>query len=140
MEEIKIRKLKVSDRKRLSKLVTKLADVMGDESLLNVISSAAPEAKAESGAAEGGEDNAVKIGIKVIRLLLETLEDETHAWFSDLIGVKPEQFLDLPLDTELKILDQLVNASEASNFFTLASQLYKKTEKLRGKFNGAKTV
>ena len=137
-KEIKIRVLKVADRKRLSAMIEKLVDVAGDDSLLNKISSAISSLKGKD-EVEGkeSEESAIKVGIEILTTLLKTLESETHEWFSELISVSKEEFLELPIDTELIIIDQIVKSKESSNFFTIASQLYSKIELLQNKFGGA---
>lgn len=126
----KIRPLKVSDRKRLSGMIQKLTEVMGDESLLNAISSLNTTAVGGAGSeGEGSEgDGAVaNVGLKIIKMLLQTLEDETQEWFADLLGVTPAEFLGLPFNTEMDVIEQIVQAEESSAFFTIASRLFKKT-------------
>ena len=141
--KIKIRKLTVADRKTLSNLIKNLADTVGDASLFNLISSAvtaSPEAKENRSekAEETKEDSAIQIGIKVLQALLDTLENDTHTWFSELIGVSKEDFLKLPIDTEAVIIEQIVESEEASSFFTIASRLYKKIDSLQNKFTATR--
>jgi hypothetical protein len=143
-KEIKIRRLTVADRKRLSTLIDKLAETVGDNSLLNMISSTVTnnsqsspengEKNGENTSEEEKEENFIQIGVKILQALVQKLEEETHEWFSELIGVSQEEFLSLPFDTELKIIDQMVNAQESSSFFTIASGLYKKMQSLQDKF------
>ena len=137
-KEIKIRKLKVADRKRLSAMIEKLVEIAGDDSLLNKISSAISSSSKGKGEGEekDSEDSAIKLGIELLTTLLKTLEEETHEWFSELINVGKDEFLELPIDTELVIINQMVHAEESSSFFTIASQLYKKIELLQNKFGG----
>lgn len=138
-KEIKIRTLQVADRKRMSSMIEELADIAGHKSLLNKISSAiSTTAEGKSGTdGKNGEESAIKLGIDLLTTLLKTMEEETHEWFSELIGVGKEEFLELPIDTELIIIDQMISSEEASSFFTIASQLYKKILLLRNKFGGA---
>ena len=144
-KEIKIRKLKVSDRKRLSALIKTLAETAKDESLLNVISSAlsAPPAssnyaEAKDGKEEKKEESIILVGIRMLQSLLSILEDETQQWFMDLIDVSEEEFLSLPIDTEMLIIEQLVESEEAKSFFIIASRLYNKINVLQTKFTAKK--
>jgi hypothetical protein len=140
VKEIQIRPLKVADRKRLSGIIKKFVETTGDTSFLDVISSAVSAAPGKPTDEKAASiDAAIQIGVKVIQSLLTTLEEETHTWFADLIGVTYDEFLELPVDAELVIVEQLVQAQEASSFFTIASRLYNKIELLRGMFSGAKS-
>lgn len=144
--KIEIRRLTIADRKLLSNLIKKLADTVGDTSLTNLISSAVTvsseavdnQDKKEGSTEEKKEDNAIQIGIKILKELIDTLETETHAWFADLIGVSEDAFLKLPLDTEAKIVDQIIESEEASSFFTIASRLYSKIDLLQSKFTATR--
>lgn len=140
---IQIRKLKVADRKRLSAMIEKLTERVGDDALLNTISSAVTQRNAaksneETQNGDNLENSVIQIGIKIIKMCLQVLEDETHEWFADLLNVTKEEFIDLPLDTEVIVIEQMVQAEEASSFFTIASRLYKKIETLQSRFAGAK--
>lgn len=139
--KITIRTLTVADRKRFSKLIEQLTERVGDDSVLNMISSAqsSPANGTDKGKAKNkSEDSLIKVGIKILQSLLGVLEDETHSWFAELIGVSKEEFLNLPIDTEVVIIKQMVESRESTNFFTIASGLYKKIEGLRNRFTGAK--
>ena len=141
LEELKIRKLTVKDRKTLSNLIKKVAETAeGNKQLLNLISSNVTPVNENQGSEENGEnqDSFISVGIGVIKLLLEVFEEETHKWFSDLLGVTEDKFLELPLDTEAKVIQQIIEAQEASSFFTIASQLYKKIGQFRSKFTTVK--
>lgn len=139
--EVKIRRLKVSDRKRLSAMIKKLTKLADDDSLLKSISSAptsSPEDTEGKPPEESREQKMVKIGVRVLRSLLDTLEDETHAWFSDLLGVTKEAFLELPMDTEMRVIEQIVEAEESNTFFTIALRLNKKISSFKSKFEPTK--
>lgn len=131
--EIKIRSLTVNDRKRLSSLIQKLADKVGDRSMLNMISSQIKDSGAVGDSNTEKEDGYTQVGIKILLKIVEILETETHAWFADLIGVTEEEFLKLPMDTEMIIIEQIVNAQEASSFFTKALQLFKRIKQFQNR-------
>lgn len=143
-DEIKIRLLTVADRKRLSSLIKRLTSTTGDDSFVTMISSAIT-ARAEAKDSKdkeiisGKTTTAIQVGLKIIQLLLEFLEEETHTWFADLVNVEKEEFLKLPIDTEMIILEQMVTSEESSNFFTIASRLYSKIGAFQERFSGAKT-
>ena len=125
--EIKIRPLTVRDRKKLSYLIQKLSDVAGDRSFSNMISSQIQKSKNPD--TETSQEDYVQIGLKILKNLLEVFEEETHELFADLIGVDKDKFLDLPIDTEVEIIEQIVNSQEASSFFTKALHLFSRTKK-----------
>jgi len=135
MAELKIRKLTVKDRKTLSRLIKKLAEKIGDTQLLNSISSAKTSTENE----EQEENSIANAGIQILQKLIDTLEEETQEWFADLIGKTTEEFLSLPIDTEPKIIEQIIEAEEADSFFILAWQLYSKITKLKSRFSKQKT-
>jgi len=124
MSDIKIRALKVKDRIALAEMVKKLADKLGDNNLLNFI---APN---DSAAKTDKADNTsfAIIGLRVLKMLLETLGEDMRKWFASLVEKTPEEFDDLPFDTEIKIIEQLTDSREANDFFTGALRLYKKMQ------------
>lgn len=136
-EEIreKVRKCTVADRKKLSALIKKLAAKLGNDQFLNLINSSKKESD------EGPQDNTalVSVGVMIFQLLIDVLEEETSALLADFIGAQPEDFLTLPLDTELVIIDEITSSEEFESFFTIASALYRKTQKFKNLFVGAKT-
>lgn len=137
-QEIKIRALTIKDRKRLSTLVQKLAETAGDRSLLRMISSQIQSVK-QSETAGNPEEDYIQVGLKILKRILEVLEEETHEWFADLIGVSREEFLNLPMDTEAVIIEQIINSREASSFFTKALQLFNRIKQYRNTQGGQKT-
>lgn len=134
--EIKIRSLTVKDRKKLSTLIQKLSETAGDHSLLNMISSQIKKAQ-EPATESSGQEDYIQIGLKVLRNLLEILEEETHEWFADLIGVDikadEEAFVRMPFDTEALIIEQIVDAAEVGSFFTKALQLFNRIKQYQNK-------
>lgn len=129
--EIKIRSLTVRDRKTLSFLIQKLSEKAGDHSIVNMISSQVKQS--EKSETESKEEDYVQLGLRLLKSILEVFESETHEWFSDLIGVEKDKFLDLPIDTEIEIINQIVDAQESSNFFIKALQLYNRIKKYQNK-------
>jgi hypothetical protein len=128
---MKIRPLTVEDRDVLAGMVKKLADKLGDTNLLNFIfPDGATKAGGKAEEKTEGKDGLsyTTIGIKVLKLLLETLSSDVRSWFSSLANTTPEEFKKMPFDTEVVIIEQLVNSTEAENFFTGALRLYKKMQ------------
>jgi hypothetical protein len=133
---IKIRELKRKDRVTLAAMIRKMVDKIGDQKILNLMVSDTSQEKTSE--ANVSKDQFSKIGIEIIKLLLETIEGDVTVWFSDLLSVTVEQFDDMPIDIELQVIDQIISAPEANRFFTSASQLYSKTRKLAGQLQGQK--
>lgn len=129
MSDIKIRSLKVKDRAVLAEMVKKMVDKMGNNNLLNFIIPDASTAK------QGKADNSsfATIGLQILRMLLDALGDDMRKWFASLVEKTPEEFDELPFDTEIIILEQLTEAKEANDFFTGALRLYKKMQGLAEK-------
>ena len=124
MSDIKIRSLKVKDRIVLAEMVKKLADKLGDNNLLNFISPNESAVKSD----KADNTNFTIIGLRVLKMLLETLGEDMREWFASLIDKTPEEFDELPFDTEIKIIEQLTDSREANDFFTGALRLYKKMQ------------
>jgi hypothetical protein len=138
-KQIKIRELKRKDRKTLAAMIKKMVDKIGDQRILNLMVTETSD-NVQSNKAEPNQpkDQFSKIGIEIIKLLMETLEEEVSVWFADLLGVTIEQLDDMPVDIELVVIDQLISAPEANRFFTSASLLFKRTRELAGQWSGQK--
>jgi hypothetical protein len=139
MGEIKIRPLLRKDRKTVAGLIRKMVDKLGSSSLLTLISSDVATGKKTAATVEPETDNKlITIGIDMFKMMLEVIEDDVAAWFADLINVKVEEFDNLPFDIEIKILEQIVEAPEAADFFTGALRLSKKMQGFANSFNSQK--
>lgn len=116
-----IRPLEQGDREVLSKLIEKVASKVTDGEILGLITMA-------SGTEEGdSKENAgikTKLGIKIMQLLMQLLNEDLKVWFADLIGVEIEKFSKLPFNIELEIIRQLQEADDLTDFFTGASQQF----------------
>lgn len=138
-EEIKIRPLKRKDRKTVAAMIRKLADKIGVNGLTNII-------VADSGVAPGENqgpqksDIFTKIGVEIIKQLLDVLEEDVSAWFADLIGKTPDEFDEMPFDIEMNIIEQLANSEEANSFFTRALRVFNKMKKFAPQQSTAKTA
>ena len=124
--EIKIRPLKRKDRKTISNMILNLVDKLGDDSVLSIISikDSGGEKKEES----KNFDPYIKTGFELIKLMFQVIEDDCAKWFADLLQVKPEELDDLPFDVEMQIIQQIMEAPEVGNFFSIASGQYKKIQ------------
>ncbi|MCO4819782.1 MAG: hypothetical protein KC517_09170 [Bacteroidetes bacterium] len=117
----KIRKLKRKDRVFLTSLIDKLATQEGEGGLLQLISSINKPGKSEN-----NNDTAMELGIKVVKLALSLLENEVSGWFADLLGSSVDEFNEMPFDIEALVIQQLQEAPEIGNFFTILSHTYSK--------------
>jgi len=132
--KIKVRDLTVKDRIKLADLIISVVAKTGDESLLKMFVSSK-----EKGSGEGlNKENYAAIGVRVFLSLLQNLEEETRAWFADLVGLTVEEFYTLPFSTELVILDQITSKEDFDTFFNAASALFKKMSKFKNMLSEAK--
>ena len=136
---IKIRELKMKDRKALTAIFENLIDKVGDVGIIDLIKSdiiktdaGKKKGKNKNGppAKQENEKSIIEIGLKVMRLCFKTLENETMQWFSDLLGIEPVDFLEMPLDTEIQIIKQIREAPEVASFFSGASQQFSEIKEL----------
>lgn len=139
MTEIKIRPLLRKDRKTVAGLIKKLVDKIGSSSLLTLISSDVATGKKTVASVESDTDQKlINIGVQMVKQMFEAIEDDVAAWFADLIGVTVEDFDKMPFDVEIKIIEQIVAAPEAADFFTGALRLSKKMQGFAGTLNNLK--
>lgn len=118
-----IRELKYSDRRKLSNMIKKLSVQLNDNSLLNLIQSSPNKHEKET---DGNDDRLISIGVNLLNVLIQFLEEEITEWFADLIGVEIEEFLkEAPFDIEIIIIDQLIkDGGQFKSFLSGASRLY----------------
>lgn len=121
-----IRELTHGDRKTVSKMIDKLCEKLGDDSILSMI-------KVSEGDGGGSGVDYIKkygkFGIKLIKAMFQVLEKDCEMWFSDLIDVDPKDFNKLPFDIEMRIVKQLKEAPEIGNFFSIASEQFNEIKK-----------
>lgn len=80
---------------------------------------------------EAPEGASAEIGIRVLIACYEAVYDPCIEWFASLIEKTVEEFLSLPAESALQIIEQIVEAEDAKNFFTSAWNLFKKTNALK---------
>ena len=68
----------------------------------------------------------IQLGIMVLTELYDNVIGDLQAWFADLLGKTVEEYMEMPADTTIDIIDQLVESEDANGFFSRALQLYKK--------------
>jgi hypothetical protein len=120
-KDYKIRELEQGDREFLSGMIEKVALEVSDGEILGLITMASgKDAKNEGDASP----TRIKLGIKIIQLLMQFLNKDLKVWFADLVGVSVEEFTHLPFNVEIEIIRQLQEADELTDFFIGASQQF----------------
>lgn len=137
MSEVKIRGLKRRDRVAVAAMIRKLVDKIGSAELMNLIVSDTGAEKTDESATKR-DDTFKKIGVEVVKLLLQFLEEDVTEWFASLLNVTVEQLNDMDFDIEIQVIEQLVAAEEANRFFTGALRLSRSMKQFAGKFSTPK--
>ena len=126
---IKIRTLLKADQDTISGMLGKAAACLDGNTIRSAISSAAPQGD------EGEELDTAERSARVISVFMELFKtvlvnfgEDVSAFFADLAGMTPEEYRMQPIDIDMQILEQLKDAPEVENFFTIASRLYKTTK------------
>lgn len=131
--KIEIRTLNYKDAKAFGQLVKKLSGAFGSSQLLEIIKSGGAQSDSDE---EQSPMAWVELGVKILQIALDAVADDAEAFLLSLIKDKPKDESDLPLDTIVQVLDQLVEQEDISNFFSGASRLFKKIGKLSGRLKG----
>jgi hypothetical protein len=121
-----IRTLKYSDRLKLSSMIKKLTEKVGDDTMLKLVSSSPSQLpNDERPDKKQNEERLIQIGIHIFKSLIEFLEDDVTEWFADLCGVDKETFIiEAPFEIEIIIIDQLIEQGVLSSFLAGASRLF----------------
>jgi hypothetical protein len=140
MSEIQIRKLTVADCRKLVAMLRSLAAKAQGAWIKTLIkpvpATAQVEPEDEELDAEGVERMA-RLFLGLLDMLLEEFEGDVTEWFASLCGVSVEEYLRLPIDTDLIVIEQIKSAEEFPAFFERACAVLK----LQGRFGGlAKSV
>jgi hypothetical protein len=124
---VNIRPLKTADvftvigmLKKIGK--TRLADIFTSDV------SATKTAKPDAG-------QSIQLGILVLTELYDNVIGDLQGWFASLIGKTFDEYMELPPQTTLEIIDGLVDSEETKGFFSHALQLYKKMNLLGNRSN-----
>lgn len=136
-EQLKIRPLKRKDRVEVAAMIRKLVDRIGSADLTNLIVSDSGAERAE-GATAKKDETFKRIGVEVVKLLLQFVEEDVTAWFASLLNVTVEELNEMDFDIEIQIIEQLVAREEANRFFTGALRLSKTMKQFAGKFSTPK--
>jgi len=76
------------------------------------------------------EQKAMSLGLLVLSELYDNLIDDLQKWFASLVGKTVEEYMAMPIETTLDIIDYLVDNEIAKSFFSRALQVYKKMSAL----------
>lgn len=74
-------------------------------------------------------NNSAQVGATFISSALKYAESDLKAWLSDLVGIKPDEFDELPFDAPLEIVEQLADKENLVNFFLRVKGLRDKITK-----------
>jgi len=113
----KIRELTRADRKKLTLIFKEAMVELKDDSLKNIISS---KNKSEPSDNENIEmaTTIVNFGVGFIEKALDVVDDDLGEWFASLLDISIEEFDQMPIDIEFKIIEQIRADPAAENFFT----------------------
>ena len=122
--KVKIRPYNVGDLFFAVKMISAITGSAGDD-LKNLFSGVSKtEGKKLT------EEEEKEQGIAIVMLLLNkcfvAVEDKLQVFLASLCSMSKEDFLKLPADAVLDIIEQIAEAKESKDFFLRACQLFKK--------------
>lgn len=126
-ESLKIRSLTRKDRTVFTGMLLKFVKEIGNDNLLKIMSASMGAATDKGAAAESKTDYAV-IGIEILQKMIVAIESDVSVWFASLAGKTIDEYDELPLTTEIEIMEQLVDAPEIKDFFAAALRLSSKIQ------------
>lgn len=126
IEDFTIRTLRKKDQKRVSKIFFNLIDKIDDKSIQDIIKNSGSDPKADISDEEKNA-NIIRVFIELFKKAAQHLGKEVNDFLADLIDVTPEDYEELPIDIDVKVLEKLVKATEIHNFFTGALRLFSGT-------------
>lgn len=118
---MKLRPLKTADVFTVIGMFKKI----GNTKLANIFVSDATATKKE----KPDPNKSIQLGIMVLTELYDNVIGDLQTWFASLIDKSLNEYMDMPPETTLDIIDELVNSEESKGFFSRALQLYKKINK-----------
>ena len=71
-------------------------------------------------------EKSISMGILVLSELYDNLTPDLQNWFASLLEKSKEEYMKMPADTTLEIIDYLIENEDAKRFFSRALQVYKK--------------
>lgn len=126
---IKIRPYNVSDVFALAKMISSLIGSAGNDLRSLFSGESAPEEE-DQRTDEEKEKEAEEQGIAIIMLVMHKCysgaEPLLMDWFASLCEVSTADFLRMPPETALEVIEQIAERKESKDFFSKAYQLFKK--------------
>jgi peptide subunit release factor RF-3 len=123
--EITIRPLTNGDLFKVIGMLSKISGAAGRE-LAGLISSRKTEPKGKNDADQQDEQLGIQLATVVFQACYEHVEHDLIDWFASLCNKTKDEYMELPPDTTIQIIDQLMGAEEATSFFTRALVLFKR--------------
>lgn len=74
------------------------------------------------------KDPTIRLGFIVLTKLFDNLFDDFVKWIASLLGMPYEEYLELPPESTLDIIDQLVEGEDSKRFFKRAWELSRKMQ------------
>jgi len=134
---MKIRAFNVGDVFTVVKMISAIAGKAGKD-LRTAFSSSSTDVSGMSEAEKEAvaHEQGIELMMFIIDRCFDAVEDQLKAWFASLCGMKKDEFLALPADSVLDVVDQIVTQDGAKDFFSKAYQLYKKMNGFASSTNG----
>jgi hypothetical protein len=125
METKKMRPLTVADLRTLTAIIKRLVTEGKQTFFASIIVPGAGDGKAED------ENNSgyVSLFADILVKASDIYAAEVTAWFASLLGVTAEEYMALPFDTDLQVIQQITEDPQFSGFFTKACAMFKLKEK-----------
>ena len=124
---VKIRTLTVDDLEKLGDLFDKYAGELGMDAVKKIISASKSSESNEAQDEAALGEQIVSIGIEILKKISTIGKTDVKTFFADLIGVDPDEFGGMPINTPFIIIDQIRTAPEAEGFFMISSLASKVT-------------
>ena len=120
--ELKIRSLTNQDFFTVVDMLTNLSAGAGRD-IAGLISSKKPVKEQTD---EEQENQTLMTGILVIQTCYKHAKDDLIKWFASLCNKSVKEYLAMPPETTIAVMEYLAEAQEARSFFTRAWRLFKK--------------
>jgi len=138
----KIRVITVRDRIAVTDLFVKAIVELKDESIEKMISSSVKNSKQNPNKKNQEKKSKDDESFEMAKIIADVSIDlllkckalyntEVIAWYASLVGVTPDEFLDLPINQESSIIVQIRTSPEGADFFMQCWQAAKLTYGLK---------
>jgi hypothetical protein len=122
---LKIRPLKVADLRTLTAIIKRLVAESKQTFLSSIIVPGAGSGDSD----DDGNAGYVSLFTDILVKASDVYAEDVTAWFASLLGVTAEEYMALPFDTDLLVVQQITEDSQFSGFFTKACAMFKLKEK-----------